>query len=145
MAATKPAVPAVAGWFSTDPEPVLLGSRCDACGVVAFPPRTTGCPNPHCRGTESSTHRLARTGRIWSYTDARYQPPPPYVSPSDPYEPFVLAAVELDADGIIVLGQMVAGCDVDTVHVGLPVELVIQPLLETDDSTQLVWRWKPDA
>jgi uncharacterized OB-fold protein len=40
---------------------------------------------------------------------------------------------------------MVAGCDAETVHVGLPVELVIEPLLETDESTQLVWRWKPCA
>jgi uncharacterized OB-fold protein len=80
---------------------------------------------------------------VWSYTDARYQPPPPYVSPSDPYRPFVLAAVELDADGLIVLGQMVEGCDAETVQVGLPVELVVEPLLETDDAVQLVWRWKP--
>ena len=143
MSVTKPAVPAVAGWFTTDDPPTLLGSRCDACGVVAFPPRTTGCPNPQCRGTELSSHPLARTGRVWSYTDARYQPPPPYVSPSDPYEPFVLAAVELDADGLVVLGQMVAGVDADAVHVGQPVELVVEPLLETDDAVQLVWRWKP--
>jgi uncharacterized OB-fold protein len=82
---------------------------------------------------------------VWSYTDARYQPPPPYVSPSDPYEPFVLAAVELDADGLIVLGQMTAGVRADGVRVGLPVELVVEPLLETDDAVQLVWRWMPQA
>jgi len=140
---SKVAVPAVAGWFTTDEQPVLLGSRCDTCGVVAFPPRSHGCPNPHCRGSEVSPHPLARTGRIWSFTDARYQPPPPYVSPSDPYEPFVLAAVELDADGLIVLGQMVAGCTADTVEIGQPVELVIEPLFETDDTIQLVWRWRP--
>ena len=143
MPVTKPAVPAVAGWFTTDDQPVLLGSRCVACGVVAFPPRSAGCPNPHCRSTDVARHALARTGRVWSFTDARYQPPPPYVSPSDPYEPFVLAAVELDADGLIVLGQMVAGCSTDTVEVGQPVELVIEPLFETDDTIQLVWRWRP--
>ncbi len=142
MSATKPAVPAVPGWFTTGDDPVLLGSRCTACGVVAFPPRAAGCPNPRCRGTEVVPHPLARTGRVWSYTDARYQPPPPYVSPSDPYEPFVLAAVELDADGLIVLGQMVSGCAADDVAVGLPVELVIEPLFETDDAVALVWRWK---
>ncbi|MDQ1514831.1 MAG: uncharacterized protein QOE80_661 [Actinomycetota bacterium] len=143
MSGTKPAVPAVAGWFTTDEPPVLLGSRCTACGVVAFPPRSATCPNPRCRSTDVTPVPLARTGRVWSYTDARYQPPPPYVSPSDPYRPFVLAAVELDADGLIVLGQMVA--DADAVHVGQPVELVVEPLLETDDAVQLVWRWKPQA
>ena len=143
MSVTKPAVPAVAGWFTTDDAPVLLGSRCDACGVVAFPPRQAGCPNPHCRSADVTPVPLARTGRVWSYTDARYQPPPPYVSPSDPYRPFVLAAVELDADGLIVLGQMVEGCSAEEVHVGLPVELVIEPLFETDEATTLVWRWRP--
>ena len=39
---------------------------------------------------------LSRRGTIWSYTDARYQPPPPYVPPPGDYEPFALAAVELD-------------------------------------------------
>jgi uncharacterized OB-fold protein len=145
MSVAKPAVPAVAGWFTTDDEPTLLGSRCQGCGVVAFPPRSGGCPNPQCRSTEVTPHPLARTGKGWSYTDARYQPPPPYVSPSDPYEPFVLAAVELDADGLIVLGQMTAGCHADEVHVGQPVELVVEPLLETEESVQLVWRWKPNA
>ena len=145
MSVAKPAVPAVAGWFTTDDEPSLLGSRCQGCGVVAFPPRSGGCPNPQCRSTDVVPHPLARTGKVWSFTDARYQPPPPYVSPCDPYEPFVLAAVELDADGLIVLGQMVGGCSADTVAVGQPVELVVEPLLETEEAVQLVWRWKPSA
>jgi uncharacterized OB-fold protein len=145
MSVTKPAVPAVAGWFTTDEPPVLLGSRCTGCGVVAFPPRSATCPNPLCRSTDVTSVPLARTGRVWSYTDARYQPPPPYVSPSDPYRPFVLAAVALDADGLVVLGQMVDGCEASDVHVGQPVELVVEPLLETGDAVQLVWRWKPQA
>ena len=145
MSVAKPAVPAVAGWFTTDDEPTLLGSRCEGCGVVAFPPRSGGCPNPQCRSTDVAPHPLARTGKVWSYTDARYQPPPPYVSPSDPYQPFVLAAVELDADGLIVLGQMVNGCTAGNTQVGQPVELVIEPLLETDEAVQLVWRWRPNA
>ena len=145
MSVAKPAVPAVPGWFTTDDEPRLLGSRCEGCGVVAFPPRSGSCPNPQCRSTDVGPHPLARTGKVWSYTDARYQPPPPYVSPSDPYEPFVLAAVELDADGLIVLGQMVEGYTADNVHVGQPVELVVERLLETEEAVQLVWRWKPSA
>jgi uncharacterized protein len=141
----KPTAAAVAGWFTTDDPPVLLGSRCSSCNVVAFPPRRAGCPNPACRSTDVEPAPLARTGRVWSYTDARYQPPPPYVSLSDPYRPFVLAAVELDADGLVVLGQMVEGCTVDDVRVGLPVEVVVEPLLENDETVQLVWKWRPAA
>ena len=36
-------------------------------------------------GTEHDRVELSRRGRVWSYTDARYQPPPPYVPATDPY------------------------------------------------------------
>lgn len=143
MTATKPAVPAVAGWFTLDEPPTLLGTRCRQCGVVAFPPGAAGCPNPRCRGTELETVPLARTGRVWSYTDARYQPPPPYVSRSEPYQPFVLAAVELDEDGMIVLGQVADGYEIDDIHVGQPMEVVVEPLFEDEEQVHLVWRWRP--
>ena len=53
------------------------------------------CRNPACSGEEFESVELSRRGSVWSYTDAQYQPPPPYVSRTDPYEPFALAAVEL--------------------------------------------------
>ena len=79
-------------------------------------------------------------------TDARYQPPPPYVPRADPYEPFALAAVELDAEGIVVLGQVADGYGVDDLSVGAPVELVVEPLYTDGDGIErTVWRWKPVA
>ncbi len=77
------ATPAVEGWFTTGDEPALLGSRCTTCTTVYFPP--TGidgggfCRNPACDGEEFEQAELSRRGRIWSYTDAQYQPPPPYI------------------------------------------------------------------
>ena len=142
MNETNLRVPAVPGWFTTSDPPHLLGSRCSLCRVVAFPPRPT-CPNPRCRATAVKSTPLARQGRIWSYTDAQYQPPAPYISAFDPYRPFVLAAVALDEDGLIVLGQMVDGCAVEDVHVGLRVELTVEPLVQTDACLQLMWRWRP--
>jgi uncharacterized OB-fold protein len=127
------------GWFTTEDPPALLGRRCTACGTVAFPPVNAFCPNPGCAGTDFAEHRLARTGTVWSYTDSRYQPPAPYVATSDPYEPFALVAVELDDDGIVVLGQATAGVAVTDLHVGRRVELVVERLF--DD--QLVWKWRP--
>jgi hypothetical protein len=79
---------------------------------------------------------------VWSYTDARYQPPPPYVPRTDPYQPFALAAVELD-EGLVVLGQVADGYGVGDLAIGAPVELVVEPLDEDDDSVTLVWRWRP--
>ena len=111
------ATPAIDGWFTTDAEPRLLGSRCDSCSTVFFPP--TGaegfCRNPACGGETFTETPLSRRGRVWSYTDAQYQPPPPYVPPTDPFEPFALAAVEL----------------------------VVETLYADDTGDRLIWRWKP--
>ena len=137
------AVPAVEGWFTTDAEPRLLGSRCTTCGTVVFPRATGFCRNPGCRGREVEEAELSRTGTVWSYTDAQYQPPPPYLPASDPYEPFALAAVELAAEQLVVLGQVAAGFGVDDLAVGAPVELVVEPLYELDGVPHLIYRWKP--
>jgi uncharacterized OB-fold protein len=141
MPATE--VPAIEGWFTTDEEPALLGSRCETCGNVAFPGQTIYCRNPGCDGDTFAEVKLSRRGRVWSYTDARYQPPPPYIPRTDPYEPFAIAAVELDAEGIVVLGQVADGYGVDDLAVGATVELVVEPLYEQDETTYVIWRWKP--
>lgn len=138
------ATPAIEGWFTTGPEPVLLGSRCLACGNVSFPREQEFCRNPACRGEDFEGVQLSRRGRVWSCTDAQYQPPPPYVPATDPYEPFALAAVELEDEGLVVLGQVASGYGVDDLSVGAPVELVVEPLYTDDDGTaRTIWRWKP--
>ncbi len=135
------ATPAIDGWFTTGPEPALVGSRCTACTTVFFP-RTEGfCRNPGCDGEAFEDVELSRHGVVWSYTDARYQPPPPYVA-ADPYEPFALAAVELP-EGLVVLGQVATGYGVEHLHVGAEVELVVETLYTDDFGDRTIWRWKP--
>ena len=146
-------VPAIEGWFTLDETaPALIGGRCSTCGTYVFPPTLLACPNPDCGsasvGTDATfeTVELSRRGRIWSYTDARYEPPPPYVA-SDPYEPFCLAAVELAAEKLVVLGQVAPGFKVDDLRVGMEVELVLGKLNSggggEDDSEVMVWNWRP--
>ena len=135
-------LPVLAGWFSTGREPHLRGTRCADCGTYFFPPATGFCANPSCRGRDLEEVELSRTGTVWSCTDARYQPPPPYMA-ADPYEPFAIAAVELEAERIVVLGQLAAGLGVDDVSVGSAVELVVEPLYELEGATRLVWKWRP--
>jgi uncharacterized protein len=138
------AAPAIEGWFTAGERPALLGTRCTACGTVFFPREEAYCRNPTCDGETFAEVELSRTGRVWSYTDARYQPPPPYVPRADPYEPFALAAVELDAEGIVVLGQVADGFGVGDLTVGAPVELVVEPLYVDGEGTErTTWRWKP--
>jgi len=143
MTGAKTRVPAVEGWFTTDADgPALLGSRCRSCGTYAFPRQTFFCGNPGCEGTEFDDVPLSRRGTVWSYTDARYTPPAPYVA-ADPYVPFCIAAVELAEEKMVVMGQMVPEVTVDDLAVGTEVELVVDVLYEDDDHQYLVWKWRP--
>jgi uncharacterized OB-fold protein len=137
--------PAVEGWFTTGDDgsaPALLGSRCAECGTFAFPAEASACRNPDCASDSFEAVELSRRGRIWSYTDARYQPPAPYVA-ADPYVPFCLAAVELPDEKLVVMGQVVGGVTVDDLAVGDEVELVVDTLYSEDDTDYLVWKWRP--
>jgi len=141
---TTSGTPAVEGWFTTGEEPRLLAARCTECGDLVFPPppaeASAFCRNPHCAGTTSEPAELSRRGRVWSYTDAQYQPPAPYVPATDPFEPFALAAVELP-EGLVVLGQVAAGYGVQDLTVGAEVELVVEAQDAAGET--LIWRWKP--
>ncbi|SRR5579883_2483631 len=142
----KARVPAVEGWFTTDgAKPALLGSRCRSCGTYAFPKEAFACRNPRCASRDFDEVELSRRGRVWSYTDARYQPPPPFVAPSEPYEPFTIAAVELASERMVVMGQVVPGVGVADLSVGAEVEVVLDTLYEDDDHEYLVWKWRPVA
>jgi uncharacterized OB-fold protein len=138
--------PVIEGWFTVEDDgtAALTGSRCSGCGTYAFPAATSYCGNPDCASRAFEVVALSRRGKIWSYTDARYQPPPPYV-PADPYVPFCLVAVELAAEKLVVMGQVVAGVTVGDLTVGDEVELVADTLYSEGDHDHLVWKWKPVA
>jgi len=142
----KPKVAALEGWFTLDAEaPRLLGSRCKACGTVYFPKQTSFCRNPACEGTEFEEAPLSRRGRVWSFTNSAYPPPPPFVVRTDPFVPVVIAAVELEAEKMVVLGQVVDGVTVDDLSVGMEMELVLDTLYEDDEHEYVVWKWRPVA
>ena len=139
------AVPAIEGWFTTGDEPALIGNKCTTCGTVFFPKASSFCRNTDCDGAAFADTELSRQGRVWSFTDAQYQPPPPYIPRTDPYEPFALAAVELDDEQMVILGQLAEGVTVADLEVGQQVELVVEPLYSDDDTEYLVYKWKPVA
>lgn len=145
MAPAKDKVAAQPGWYSLDPDaPVLLGSRCRTCATVAFPKEVAFCRNPECAGTDFDEVPLSRRGRIWSYTDARYQPPAPFVA-AESYQPFCLAAVELAEEKMVVLGQVVSGVQASDLAIGDEAELVLDTLYEDDEHEYVVWKWRPLA
>ena len=141
MTAPQPAA-AIEGWYTLDDPPHLIGSRCLTCGTYFFPRQGFFCRNPGCGGETFADVQLSRTGRVWSYTNACYQPPPPYVA-AVPFVPFAIAAVELAAERIIVLGQVSAGIGVADLRVGMEMELVLEPLYRDGAQDKLIWKWKP--
>ena len=126
-----------------DPDkPRLLGSQCSECKTYYFPKHEQYCRNPDCESESFEQLELSHRGKIWSYTNAGYAPPPPFVA-DDPYEVFALAAVELEKEKLVVLGQLVKGVTIDDVKIGDEVELVLETLFEDDESEHIVWKWKP--
>lgn len=148
QSADKPRKPVLPGWFTQDEKhPHLLGSRCATCGTYYFPKLLTFCRNPGCTGSNSGESRLeevelSRKGTLWSYTNAAYKPPEPYIA-KEPFEPFGIAAVELDKERMIVLGPVIDGVSVDALQVGMAMELVLEPISEDDKAVTLTWKWKP--
>jgi uncharacterized OB-fold protein len=143
---SKTRTPAVEGWFKLDAaKPALLGTRCTGCGTVFFPREETFCRNPACVNTKFEEVELSTRGRVWSYTNNCYAPPAPFVAPTAPFEPYSIAAVELEREKMVVLGQVVRGVGVDQLEVGMEMELVLDTLFEDEKNEYVVWKWKPAA
>lgn len=136
-------MPAVEGLFTLDAdEPRLIGGRARSRGSYFFPKSLAGS-DPACLGDEIEEVLLSRTGRLWSFTTGEYAPPAPFVIPGDEFEPYVIAAVRLAEEDLVVLGQVVAGVSVDDLSMGMEMELAIDVLYSDDEHDYLVWKWAP--
>ncbi len=138
----KTKAPAVEGLFTmNEAAPQLLGTRCGACGTYFFPAEKTFCRNPACDRADLAEVALSRRGKLWSYTSANYKPPAPFVA-KEPFEPFAIAAVELEEEGVTILGQVADGVGVDALKLGMPMELVLRELYQDDEHVYMTWKWK---
>ncbi len=139
-------VAAIEGWFTLDEDqPRLLGTRCVESGTYFFPPEHTMSRAPGFASSTLEDVELSSFGTLWSFTSATYQPPDPYIPVTDPHEPFCIAAVELEKEKLVVLGQVVAGVGVEDLEVGQRMELTLDVLYREDDTEYMVWKWKPAA
>ncbi len=96
----------------TDP-PALAGSSCSACTTVAFP-ATSRCPG--CAGTAVARFPLPTRGTVWTWTEQRFAPKPPYRPPAHGFAPFVVGYVDL---GPVLVESRITG----PVEIGDVVEL----------------------
>ncbi len=141
--AQNDATPSIEGWFTTGDEPRLIGTRCRKCGTYFFPKQDLFCRNPSCRSTEFDEVELSRTGKVWSYTKHYYAPPEPYIISGEEFDPYTIAAVELEAEKMVVLGQVAKGYEPEDLHTGQEMEVVVEKLYELDGTDYTVWKWKP--
>ena len=142
---SKSRVPAVDNWFTMDEsDPQLMGARGVETGSYFWPTALAVSANPSSPGEAREPALLSRRGRLWSWTTNHYAPPEPYVSP-DPFVPYTVCAVELDAERMVVLGGLATGADPAQLEVGMAMELVLGPLYEDDEHEYVVWQWSPAA
>ena len=142
---SKTRVPAVEGLFTLDDgEPRLIGGRVPGTESYFFPKHLGGA-DPRVGPVELEEVLLSRRGRVWSYTTSHYPPPPPFVVASEPYEPITIAAVELEDEKMVVLGQCIAGVGPDDLKVGMEMEVTVDTLYSDGDCDYLVWKWRPAA
>lgn len=118
-----------------DGKPVLLGSRCTNCDNHMFP-RQKGCPR--CLFDEQVDVELASEGTLWTWTVQAFPPKsPPYLGPvGDEFEPYGVGYVELPGQ-LRVEGRLTVA-DPDQLQIGMPMELVLDPLTIDEDGNQVV-------
>jgi len=111
--APRPDLETAEFWAATAEHRLLL-RRCDRCSTVIWYPRPL-CPS--CHSMETSWFEASGRGEVYSFTVVR-KGAGPYATSA----PYVYAYVEL-AEGPRVLTNVV-GCDPETVHIGMAVEVV---------------------
>ena len=128
----KRVVPLREGIFRipTDPgeKPALIASRCSRCGEHFFPRRAIclGCGQV---GMEEAY--LTGPGKISTFTIARMTPPGSLIE-----APYVIALVELPER--VIVASVLSGCDVDSVRVDMPVELVLEKVKQDKEGNDVV-------
>ena len=140
----KKKVPAVEGMFTMDAaNPTLIGGKSRSSGSYYFPKDLAG-HDPEAASNESREEVvLSREGKVWSYTSADYPPALPYIITEEPFKPFVIAAVELEKEGMVICGQMMPGIQISDMEVGMNVQVALDVLYEDGEYQYMVWKWEP--
>jgi uncharacterized protein len=103
----------------------LMIQRCASCARWVHPP-VGACPD--CAGALAA-EPVSGAGTVFTYTVNRHA-----FNPTVPV-PYVIAIVELAEQADLRFTTNIVDCDVDAVHIGMPVELTFEP---AGDST-----WAP--
>jgi uncharacterized OB-fold protein len=111
-----------------DEKPALIASRCPRCGEYFFPKRAICLA---CGQVGLDEAYLTGPGKIWTFTIARMTPPGSLIE-----APYVVAQVELPER--VIVTSVLSDCDVDSVRVDMPVELVLEKVKEDAEGNDVV-------
>ena len=109
-------------------KPALIASRCPRCGQHFFPRRVICLACGH-QGLDEAL--VSPWGRIYTFTIARQTPPGSLVQ-----APYVVAQVELPEK--VIVQSVLSECDVDSVRIGMAVEMVLEKVKEDDEGNDVV-------
>lgn len=129
--------PCVPGLFSDEGGARLHGARCRGCGTPYFP-APAQCRNPHCDEPALEPCGFGGQGTLWSWSVANFPPPPPHRF-DEPFHPYAIGVVDLDA-GLRVVGQMAD--EAGRMEVGARVELVIEPIFHEQGRAFTSWKFR---
>ena len=111
----------------------LIGSKCTNCDGVYFPPRVI-CPKCRRKGIIENI-QLKGKGKIHSFSIVE--------TPTDEFKtiaPYAVAIVELE-EGARLTSQLV-DCDLDTLEIGDPVEMVFRKVREDGEDGVISYGFK---
>ena len=133
-------IPVRAGLWTTpaspDEKPQLIGSECTACGEVFFPKREKGvCIRCGHRGLKDL--KLDRQGKIHSFSVIMQQPTNYFLGKA----PYAYGWINLPN---VRVQALFTGCDFNKLHIGMPVELVIEELgVDEEGNKVLAHKFRP--
>ena len=122
----KSLAPEVSTW--PDPDPQLIGGRCDHCAATTFPAQSR-CPR--CSRAEMSELPLPRRGTLVAWTTQGFVPMLPYAGDETgtSFMPFGVGLIQLE-DVVRVEARLTEN-DPDKLKFGMEVELAIVPSTST--------------
>jgi len=129
--------PVDASLFASLDPPRLAGARCANCGTVTFP-AAGSCPK--CMAAHMEPYALPDRGTVWTWTVQGFAPKPPYVPPPHGFRPFPVGYVDLG--DVLVESHLLAGAD--SLRIGLPVRLVLEPAFESDGAPVVTYAFAPE-
>jgi uncharacterized OB-fold protein len=121
---------------SPDEKPQLIGSECTSCGEVFFPIREKGvCIRCGSRGLKDL--KLDRHGTIHSFSVIMQQPTNYFLGKA----PYAYGWIDLPN---VRVQALFTGCDFNKLHIGMPVELVIEELgVDEEGNKVLAHKFRP--